>query len=128
MAVQNRLAQAEEVQGEDAGLTQFDTHCKLCCLVSWFCFQLDLTISLCHLMLFSDVCLPAVFMPTRTGHVYSPKAHSYFHPPGMNFFQVHHLMRFKGNTEILGIGDSLCFPSSSTCFHCYYRETICLLV
>jgi len=29
-----------------------------------------------------DVCLPAVFMPTRTGHVFSPKAHSYFHPPG----------------------------------------------
>ncbi|XP_020616659.1 uncharacterized protein LOC110054652 [Orbicella faveolata] len=47
MAVQNRLAQAEEVPEEDA-----------------------------------DVCLPAVFMPTRTGHVYSPKAHSYFHPPG----------------------------------------------
>jgi len=47
MAVQNRLAQAEDVSEEDA-----------------------------------DVCLPAVFMPTRTGHVYSPKAHSYFHPPG----------------------------------------------
>ncbi|XP_074624211.1 uncharacterized protein LOC141882156 [Acropora palmata] len=30
----------------------------------------------------TDVCLPAVFMPTRSGHVYSPKAHSYFHPPG----------------------------------------------
>ena len=30
----------------------------------------------------ADVCLPAVFMPTRTSHVYSPKAHSYFHPPG----------------------------------------------
>lgn len=30
----------------------------------------------------TDVCLPAVFMPTRTSHVYSPKAHSYFHPPG----------------------------------------------
>ena len=29
-----------------------------------------------------DICLPAVFMPTRTGHVFSPKAHSYFHPPG----------------------------------------------
>ncbi|KAM7434299.1 hypothetical protein ABFA07_015579 [Porites harrisoni] len=29
-----------------------------------------------------DVCLPAVFMPTRTNHVFSPKAHSYFHPPG----------------------------------------------
>lgn len=36
MAVQNRLAQAEEVPEEDAGLTQFDTHCKLCCLVSCF--------------------------------------------------------------------------------------------
>ncbi|KAL9966991.1 hypothetical protein ACROYT_G025142 [Oculina patagonica] len=47
MAVQNRLAQAEEEPEEGA-----------------------------------DVCLPAVFMPTRTGHVYSPKAHSYFHPPG----------------------------------------------
>lgn len=33
--------------------------------------------------LFSDVCLPAVFMPTRTSHVFSPKAHSYFHPPGI---------------------------------------------
>ncbi|CAH3127380.1 unnamed protein product [Pocillopora meandrina] len=30
----------------------------------------------------TDICLPAVFMPTRTGHVFSPKAHSYFHPPG----------------------------------------------
>ena len=33
MAVQNRLAQAEDVPEEDAGLTQFDTHYKLCCLV-----------------------------------------------------------------------------------------------
>lgn len=30
----------------------------------------------------AEVCLPAVFMPTRSGHVFSPKAHSYFHPPG----------------------------------------------
>lgn len=46
------------------------------------CCLMKQTMSLCHVMLFSDVCLPAVFMPTRTGHVYSPKAHSYFHPPG----------------------------------------------
>ena len=46
----------------------------------------NLTKSLCYVMLVSDVCLPAVFMPTRTGHVYSPKAHSYFHPPGINVF------------------------------------------
>ncbi|XP_048578452.1 uncharacterized protein LOC116613501 [Nematostella vectensis] len=29
-----------------------------------------------------EVCLPAVFMPGRSGVVYSPKAHLYFHPTG----------------------------------------------
>ncbi|XP_077994799.1 uncharacterized protein LOC144448429 [Glandiceps talaboti] len=29
-----------------------------------------------------DVCLPAVFMPTRTGQLYNPRAHHYFHPSG----------------------------------------------
>ncbi|XP_071943161.1 uncharacterized protein [Antedon mediterranea] len=29
-----------------------------------------------------DVCLPAVFMPTKTAHLYNPRAHSYFHPSG----------------------------------------------
>ena len=32
----------------------------------------------------SDVCLPALFMPTPTSRpvIYNPRAHSYFHPPG----------------------------------------------
>nr|XP_039254120.1 LOW QUALITY PROTEIN: uncharacterized protein LOC120331142 [Styela clava] len=29
-----------------------------------------------------DVSLPAVFMPSRTGNVYNPRAHLYFHPTG----------------------------------------------
>ncbi|XP_070536490.1 uncharacterized protein [Ptychodera flava] len=29
-----------------------------------------------------DVCLPAVFMPSRTGQLYNPRAHHYFHPSG----------------------------------------------
>ncbi|XP_069479973.1 uncharacterized protein [Ambystoma mexicanum] len=29
-----------------------------------------------------DVCLPALFMPTKLGHLFSPKAHLYFHPSG----------------------------------------------
>ncbi|XP_006816176.1 uncharacterized protein LOC100378962 [Saccoglossus kowalevskii] len=29
-----------------------------------------------------DVCLPAVFMPTRTGQLYNPRAHHYFHASG----------------------------------------------
>ena len=29
-----------------------------------------------------DVSLPAIFMPNKTGVVYSPKARRYFHPPG----------------------------------------------
>lgn len=29
-----------------------------------------------------DVCLPALFMPSRMGTVYSPKAALYFHPSG----------------------------------------------
>ncbi|XP_033101455.1 uncharacterized protein LOC117104681 [Anneissia japonica] len=29
-----------------------------------------------------DVCLPAVFMPTKTAQLYNPRAHSYFHPSG----------------------------------------------
>ena len=29
-----------------------------------------------------DVSLPAILMPTKLGHVYSPRAHCYFHPTG----------------------------------------------
>ncbi|XP_063970098.1 uncharacterized protein LOC129283202 isoform X1 [Lytechinus pictus] len=29
-----------------------------------------------------DISLPAVFMPTRTGQLYNPRAHHYFHPSG----------------------------------------------
>ncbi|XP_071826096.1 uncharacterized protein [Apostichopus japonicus] len=29
-----------------------------------------------------DVSLPAVFMPSRTGQLYNPRAHQYFHPTG----------------------------------------------
>ncbi|XP_022079118.1 uncharacterized protein LOC110973027 isoform X2 [Acanthaster planci] len=29
-----------------------------------------------------EVCLPAIFMPTKTGQLYNPRAHSYFHPTG----------------------------------------------
>ncbi|KAK7108804.1 uncharacterized protein [Littorina saxatilis] len=29
-----------------------------------------------------DVCLPALFMPTKTGNVFNPRAHQYFHPTG----------------------------------------------
>lgn len=36
MAVQNRLAHAEEAPEEDTGLTQVDTHGKLCC---YSCFS-----------------------------------------------------------------------------------------
>ena len=59
---------------------------KNCAVMVVVFVQVNLTKSLCYVMLVSDVCLPAVFMPTRTGHVYSPKAHSYFHPPGINVF------------------------------------------
>ncbi|CAH1250887.1 Hypp8931 [Branchiostoma lanceolatum] len=31
-----------------------------------------------------DVCLPAVFMPTKTGHIYNPRAYQYFHPNGLS--------------------------------------------
>eukprot|EP00057_Strongylocentrotus_purpuratus_P003170 XP_003726083.1 PREDICTED: uncharacterized protein LOC100892708 [Strongylocentrotus purpuratus] len=31
-----------------------------------------------------DISLPAVFMPTRTGQLYNPRAHHYFHPTGSN--------------------------------------------
>lgn len=30
----------------------------------------------------ADVSLPAILMPTKLGHVYSPRAHCYFHPTG----------------------------------------------
>jgi hypothetical protein len=33
-------------------------------------------------LLHLDVCLPALFMPSRMGTVYSPKASLYFHPSG----------------------------------------------
>ena len=29
-----------------------------------------------------DVSLPAILMPTKLGHMYSPRAHCYFHPTG----------------------------------------------
>lgn len=29
-----------------------------------------------------DVCLPALYMPTKLGHLFTPKAHLYFHPSG----------------------------------------------
>lgn len=32
----------------------------------------------------NDVCLPALFMPSRMGTVYSPKASLYFHPSGIS--------------------------------------------
>ena len=32
-----------------------------------------------------DFCLPAVFMPFKSGNsVYNPRAHKYFHPSGSN--------------------------------------------
>ncbi|XP_062517847.1 uncharacterized protein LOC134193075 isoform X2 [Corticium candelabrum] len=31
---------------------------------------------------YSEVCLPALFMPTKTRNVFTPRAHSYFHPMG----------------------------------------------
>ena len=37
MAVQNRLAHAEEAPEEDTGLIQVDTHCKLCYYSCCFC-------------------------------------------------------------------------------------------
>lgn len=32
----------------------------------------------------SDVSLPAVFMPFKSGTIFNPRAHQYFHPPGSN--------------------------------------------
>ena len=41
MAVQNRLAHAEDAPEEDTGLTQVDARCKLCCYSSvLFLFEL----------------------------------------------------------------------------------------
>jgi hypothetical protein len=31
---------------------------------------------------FIDLCLPAVFMPFRSGNVINPRAYQYFHPVG----------------------------------------------
>ncbi|CAF0948780.1 unnamed protein product [Adineta steineri] len=31
---------------------------------------------------YDDLCLPAVFMPTHSGHVFNPRAYQYFHPIG----------------------------------------------
>ena len=64
MAVQNRLAQAEDVPEEDAGLTQFDTHYKLCCLVVFFVTGFN------HLLVSYD----ALFRCLSAGRVH---AHSY---------------------------------------------------
>ncbi|XP_019637952.1 PREDICTED: uncharacterized protein LOC109480244 [Branchiostoma belcheri] len=36
-----------------------------------------------------DVCLPAVFMPTKTGHIYNPRAYQYFHPNGEDYHCSH---------------------------------------
>ena len=33
---------------------------------------------------FADICLPAVFMPSKVGHVYHPSASNYFHPTGIS--------------------------------------------
>jgi len=33
-------------------------------------------------MYFSDVSLPALFMPFKTGTIFNPRAHQYFHPTG----------------------------------------------
>ena len=34
------------------------------------------------MFLFSDVSLPALFMPFHRGTVFNPRAHQYFHPTG----------------------------------------------
>jgi hypothetical protein len=31
---------------------------------------------------FIDLCLPAVFMPFRSGNIFNPRAYQFFHPVG----------------------------------------------
>lgn len=94
MAVQNRLTAPNGEHNEDEGI-------KFSPLTLFF------PLFLCNVVQFAEftrrpcyfsVCLPAVFMPTRGGHVYSPKAHSYFHPPG----QCHPGLRETGLASTYG--------------------------
>ena len=40
-----------------------------------------------------DVSLPAILMPTKLGHMYSPRAHCYFHPTGNDRVTVPYVMK-----------------------------------
>ncbi|CAB3979253.1 Hypothetical predicted protein, partial [Paramuricea clavata] len=50
----------------------------------------------------NDVCLPALFMPSRMGTVYSPKASLYFHPSGVargRFTQAPSVFKLPSSVE-----------------------------
>ncbi|XP_028392726.1 uncharacterized protein LOC114517064 isoform X2 [Dendronephthya gigantea] len=50
----------------------------------------------------NDVCLPALFMPSRMGTVYSPKASLYFHPSGVSrgrFTQAPSVFKLPSSVE-----------------------------
>lgn len=41
-----------------------------------------------------DLCLPAIFMPFRSGNIYNPKAYQYSHPIGKYYNELHLLLDF----------------------------------
>ena len=47
---------------------------------------------------YPDVSLPAILMPTKLGHVYSPRAHCYFHPTGYD--RVYTIFTYHESFEV----------------------------
>ena len=65
MEFQHRLHKPEQdIQFDDG--SNFNSHASI------------ISLSLASL----DLCLPAVFMPFHSGHIFNPRAYQYFHPVG----------------------------------------------
>lgn len=85
----------------------------------------------------TDVSLPAILMPTKLGHVYSPRAHCYFHPTGYNTCYDHVTVvcvcavdnRYVRTQSDPGTGSvQTAHPQKQGCILCSYTYAIFLLL